>query len=181
MSSERASLRRRKPPCSAGADGTVLLETRFQAVRSFLHLKSPALVLQSIKRQVRAASRLHGGMDVPRDGARGWARGPARAPTARRYTRGLHPFRSVLQECAVRAVSHQDAVRFSLWAPTARLNRFEVICGDEHPSGSGALLNRGTRNQTISLSSPKEGRKNVAAYGEPLLSKDREALMPCMG
>lgn len=24
-------------------------------------------------------------------------------------------------------------------------------------------------------------KKNVAAYGEPLLSKDREAVMPCMG
>lgn len=52
-----------------------------------------------------------------------------------------------------------------------------MVCGAEYPSDSGALLTPGTGNQTISLSSPREGRRNVAAYGEPLLSKERQDLM----
>lgn len=89
--------------------------------------------------------RLHGRMDVPRDDVRGWGRASPGAHSPEVHT-GLAPLQVCPPERAVRAVSHQDIVRLSLWAPTARLKRFEVVCGAEHPSSSGALLTPGTGN-----------------------------------
>lgn len=46
---------------------------------------------------------------------------------------------------------------------------------------ASALLAPCPEDQTVFISSPKEGKRNITAYGESLLSKERQAFMHCIG